>query len=991
MSTFFDGKGTRARVVRMSGASAHAESAAAVVERARRERAQRRELQARTAAATRIAAFYRGRSTARAVREQQRAACDAQLAACLAPATTVDAPRVAALAAALPVFATWARDLERLVKTAVVLAKCVRARTLFCAAAAVPHGGHARYHTLLARLAALLATVVADPAARSSPPGGLVLWAVRCLTDEHELATAAADNEDVSAVCTLARARVAAQPGFFPAMQAFLSTAALTADAAVPEAHLQSAAAVLCAAARASPAAARAFVADIGARVRFAAVPAVSVRRALAACLADCLAPADAAWAAALDAPAALAVVQNVLPVLAAAPADAAPALVDRVLDALAAAEQRLRAATETAAATPRLPERERTLVGDVLAQVGDPPVLGALARRATDLWLAGADETACGRALFVFLGTAFAAAPDRRAQAAVRHRLAADACVVPVLWQCWTERGRLAAAVRDPAAALPPALRRVLGVWAGCCLAALAPLDDDDLAAGTLFFPPPELARMVPLLLRLAWQWYTSSSSSSSSNIAGTATEKEEDGDAQMDAYDGDLGTVARLLSELHDRDTRLHFCAAPQWLLPCVMETAASATPRSAFVRALPFVVPLAERLAWFRTGLRAARTGAEHRVTVRRAHVAEDAYAQLAPLGPAALAGRVRVTFVDAATGAAEAGIDGGGLFRDMLTRVVRTVFAPEYGLFARTPAGTLAPSAHAPALLPDWAPRFRFAGALLGKCLLEDVLVDLPLARCFLRQVLACCIHSGTGGGGSGSGSGSGSGAALSDLAALDPVLARNLARLKTAFVDDLTFAVVEPAAPGTGAPPRVVELVPGGAARAVTPANRLAYIALVADWRVRRATRAPTAAFAAGLGALVRPARLLALLTADELQAVLGGAPGGIDVDDWEAHTAYTPPAARARPCVRWFWATLRALTPRQQADVLLFATGCARPPLLGFAHMAPPFALAVVAPDRWPTAATCMNLLRIPDEASPERLREKLLAATSVDNGFFLS
>lgn len=987
MSTFFDGKGTRARVVRMGGASTHAESAAAVVERARRERAQRRELQTRAAAATRIAAFYRGRCAARAVREQLRAACDAQLAACLAPATAVDAPRVAALAAALPFFATWARDLERAVKTAVVLAKCLRARTLFCAAAAVPHGGRARYHALLARLAAFLATVVADPAARTAPPGGLVLWAVRCLTDEHELAAATAvpaappesenasesESDDVSAVCSLARARVAAQPGFFPAVQALLA-----APAAVPEPHLQSAAAVLCAAARATPAAARAFVADVGARTDFAAVPAVPVRHALATCLVACLTPpaadsdsdedADPAWATDLDAAGVLAVVQNVLPVLAAAPATAPPALVDGVLGALDAAARRICAPLDA---------HERDRVGTVLAQVGAAPVLDALARRATDLWQRGAGESACGRALFVFLRAAFAAAPDRRAQAAVRHRLATSSGVVPVLWQAWAESGRLAAAAAAAAGALSPTLARVLDVWAGCCLAALAPLDDDDVAAGLLFFPLPELARMVPLLLRVVWQWY---SAAATEGGTGQRTESAED------VYGGELGTVARLLAELHDRDTRLHFCAGAQWLLPCV-----AAGPGSAFVRALPFVVPLAERLAWVRTALRAARTGAEHRVTVRRQHVAADAYAQLAPLGAAALAGRVRVTFVDDATGRAEDGIDGGGLFRDMLTRLVRTVFAPEYGLFARTPAGTLCPSAHAPATLPDWAPRFRFAGALLGKCLLEDVLVDLPLARCFLRRVLSCCCcctgSTSSPDGGSGPGCTS-SGASLSDLAALDPVLARNLAGLKTAFVDDLTFAVLEPGA--AGGPPRTVELVPHGAARAVTRENRLAYIALVADYRVRRQTAAQTAAFAAGLAALVRPA-VLALLTADELQHVVAGAPGGIDVADWEAHTAYAPPAARGRPCVRWFWDTLRALAPRQQADVLLFATGCARPPLLGFAHLAPPFALAVVPADRWPTAATCMNLLRIPDETDPARLREKLLAATAPETGFFLS
>ena len=998
MSTYFDGKGTRARVVRMGGASGHAESAAAVVERARRERAQRREQQARTAAATRIAAFYRGRSTARAVCAQLRAACDAQLAACLAPTAVVQAPQVAAVAAPLAFCGAWAHDLERAVKAAVVLARCVRARTLFSSAHAVPHGGFARFRCLLARLAAFFATIVAEPAARLAPAGGLVLWAARCLASEQELAAAVApkgedDNgEDVASVSKLAREFIAVRPGFFSAMQDFFASVA-----AAPEAFVESAAAVVCAAACATPAAARAFITTVGAHVNFAAVPVAPARHALAARLATCLAEVHNAdkeeeedWAAGLTAPAVFTVLQNVLPVLAAsADAQPSPALIGAVLVALDVAGQRLEDAPRCA------------LADDVLAQVGAAPVLLALARRATELWQGGAGETRRGRGLFVFLGAACAGACDRRVPVSVRHTLATGSDVVPVLWAAWTERGRLAAVARDPTSALPRTLTRVLGVWAGCCLAALAPLDDDDFASGLLFFPLPDLARMVPILLRLVWQWYSNGEEEGAMTAAGTRRKgmnmssnnsNDSNDDDRIKVFEGDLGTVQKLLSHLYDRDTRLHFCPAQLWLMPCAGDVS------SAFVRALPFVVPLEARIAWFRTQLRGARTGAEHRVRVRRQHAAEDAYAQLAPLGAAALAGRVRVTFVDDATGLDEAGIDGGGLFRDLMTRLVRAVFAPEHGLFARTPTGTLAPSPRATAAVRDWPARYRFAGALLGKCLLEGILIEVPLAPCFLRRVLGR----------------QGACAPLADLAALDPVLARNLARLKTTFVEDLTFSIVEvDPIPDTGASTdpvlsaststssstsssgnksttRIVELIPHGAERAVTPENRLAYIALLADYRVNRQTRAQTAAFAAGLAALVRPA-LLALFSPAELQYVVSGAPGGIDVADWEAHTAYSPPAARLRPCVRWFWATLRALAPRQQADVLLFATGCSRPPLLGFAHMAPPFALAVVAADRWPTAATCMNLLRIPDESSPDRLRQKLLDATSVDNGFFLS
>ena len=42
-------------------------------------------------------------------------------------------------------------------------------------------------------------------------------------------------------------------------------------------------------------------------------------------------------------------------------------------------------------------------------------------------------------------------------------------------------------------------------------------------------------------------------------------------------------------------------------------------------------------------------------------------------------------------------------------------------------------------------------------------------------------------------------------------------------------------------------------------------------------------------------------------------------------------------------------------------------------------------------PSALPTAATCMNLLRLPRYTSPEQLREKLLYAISSCSGFGLS
>ena len=89
---------------------------------------------------------------------------------------------------------------------------------------------------------------------------------------------------------------------------------------------------------------------------------------------------------------------------------------------------------------------------------------------------------------------------------------------------------------------------------------------------------------------------------------------------------------------------------------------------------------------------------------------------------------------------------------------------------------------------------------------------------------------------------------------------------------------------------------------------------------------------------------------------------------------------------------------------------LKFVTSCSKPPLLGFAHLHPAFTIQCVASDggdvpsvlaffgmgrketdRLPTAATCFNLLKLPNFRSRKILKEKLLYAIKSESGFDLS
>jgi hypothetical protein len=110
------------------------------------------------------------------------------------------------------------------------------------------------------------------------------------------------------------------------------------------------------------------------------------------------------------------------------------------------------------------------------------------------------------------------------------------------------------------------------------------------------------------------------------------------------------------------------------------------------------IPQVIPFFQRVRLFQSlidkdkdslglGDRHFFTGSGvHDVTVARDTIYEDALATLDRLGPN-LKGRIRVTF-DSDLGYQEAGIDGGGLFRDFMDKLTERCFDPAAKFFKDT---------------------------------------------------------------------------------------------------------------------------------------------------------------------------------------------------------------------------------------------------------------------------------------------------------------
>ncbi|CAL8465528.1 g5064 [Coccomyxa elongata] len=487
------------------------------------------------------------------------------------------------------------------------------------------------------------------------------------------------------------------------------------------------------------------------------------------------------------------------------------------------------------------------------------------------------------------------------------------------------------------------------------------------------------------------------------------------------------------RLLRQMYERDVRRAYCPPALWLGPFSAAEAAAADAASAedrfsaaaVMRALlqgppfspgqpkeglvggrpaalaallteaPQCVPFDHRVQIFRSLVAADKERGKWEaspaaggprpleITVRRGAILDDGFAALRDAG-SAIKGRLCVSFVSM-HGELEPGLDYGGLVKEFLEEVVKAGFDVNRGLFTATAEGGLAFPQPAAAHIASAPALLHFLGLAFGKALYEGILLDTPLAPFFVGRL-------------------QGRRPLFDELAALDPDLHRNLLHLKRyeGEAEDLCLSfVVEEEAFGRRTEH---ELLPGGADVAVTNANKLLYVHLVADWHLNGRLGDAAAAFAAGLAQVIAP-RWLRLFNAREVNQLLaGGEGGGLDVADMRAHARYSGGYRPDSPTVKLFWKVVEEMNRKERSALMKFATSVSRAPLGGFKHLIPPLTLhrvpceasplAVLGGadvDRLPTASTCYNMLKLPNYRRASTLRKKLIYAINANAGFDLS
>jgi hypothetical protein len=175
----------------------------------------------------------------------------------------------------------------------------------------------------------------------------------------------------------------------------------------------------------------------------------------------------------------------------------------------------------------------------------------------------------------------------------------------------------------------------------------------------------------------------------------------------------------------------------------------------------------------------------------------------------------------------------------------------------------------------------------------------------------------------------------------------------------------------------------VEVVPGGAAIAVTHANRRAYADAVRRYRLHQADGAARLV-REGLGTVV-PLHLLSLWSGPELEHAIAGDPV-IDIARLRAHAKYESPLSASSREVQLLFDLLEECTPRQRSLFLKFVWGRSRLPLSesqsAWGH---PFKISrhgADNPDKaFPVAHTCFFQLELPAYTTIEAARDRVVYA----------
>lgn len=380
-----------------------------------------------------------------------------------------------------------------------------------------------------------------------------------------------------------------------------------------------------------------------------------------------------------------------------------------------------------------------------------------------------------------------------------------------------------------------------------------------------------------------------------------------------------------------------------------------------------------------------------------------------------------------------GELEAGIDGGGLTKELLTALVSSVFIPSEEnrtlnrglqffrqgtnyklycspeLFFKHEYEFQHPEEEVqyPVSESEYLEIVKFLGMILGKCLYDNVLLDVSFTSIFLifwssigskkfRNFMGDHVDDISYNSNS-----------FDELRSIDESLYQSLNYVMkqtdpTKFeqmglefvVDDyfydknlqkrhVTVPLLPYRKPDADTPPAPVQ---------VSPENKMQFVRLMTLFKLSKQSDRVMKAFVEGLFMVIKPYWLL-LFNPYELQTLISGDDDDIDIGDLQANVQYGGGYMGHDQTIVDLFQILREFDNETRGKFIKFVTSSSKQPLLGFKELNPKFGINKAGPDlnRLPTASTCVNLLKLPDYKNKELLKKKLLYSINSKAGFDLS
>lgn len=353
-------------------------------------------------------------------------------------------------------------------------------------------------------------------------------------------------------------------------------------------------------------------------------------------------------------------------------------------------------------------------------------------------------------------------------------------------------------------------------------------------------------------------------------------------------------------------------------------------------------------------------------ETKLTISRANIFNDSFAQFMSRKPSDMKKKLTIEF------SSEPGLDYGGVSREFFFLLSHEIFNPVYGLFQYSSHTnyTLQVNPHSD-INPEHLHYFYFIGRIIGTAIYQRKYLDAYFVTAFYKTLLDIPVT-------------------LEDMESIDAELYKGLVWMQendvtdlgnTFSADDEKYGVIEE-----------YDLIENGRNIDVTNENKQQYIDLIVQWRAVTRVQHQMAAVKKGLFEII-PRNILAVFNDHEIEFLFCGV-SEIDVKDWRENTLYRRYTPQDDTVV-WFWRIVEEEFDNvKRAQLLQFATGTSRIPLNGFKDLQGSDGPRKFTIDKlddnqmFPRSHTCFNRIDLPVYSSYQELLAKLTMAIECSEGF---